>query len=233
MPVVFGQEEPVNQTRAPLQAAPAQPDKSLASDSFSDRKKPERALDIRLQQAPIPFYPELDTFAPEGYASSINSVLTGQQQQGTIPRIRGTAGDASYPRISHEDTYRQSLQGPIRGFKITYAPSLGKLVEAEPMDHGVSKLHEMHIASVMAEERHGYRRPDPENAAIVTKPKWYGGSRLYGRNQGIARQQNPAHLKKPRFGLPLSVPALPGTDYAGYYINNGRAPEQRRLPDQT
>lgn len=230
MPVSFGQEEALNQTRAPVQATPAQPDQHLASVSFEGRREPALSLDLRPSMRPMPFYAELDSFAPEGWATARNTARYGQGD--ALSKVRGTGGEATHPKIGFEQVLEQELEASVRGFKIPFAPSSSKLVESEPVDHPVRKLQETHILSVMAEEDHGYRRPDGENAAILGRPHPQSGSRLAGRQFGMARQQNPAHFKKPRFGLPLSVPALPGTEYAGYYINDGMVPEQRRLPDQ-
>lgn len=231
MPVAFGQEEAITQKRARVNATVAMPDRSLVSDMFEQREMPKVGLDLRPVQAPIPFHPEMDAAWPEGMGGAINAVLEGQDPEGAICKLRGVQGDATYPKVSFETVMEEEILAPIKGFKKPNAPNLAGINTAVPADVPVAKLREQHIVSVMSEELHGYRKPDPENAAIMSHPHPAGGSRLYGRNRGMAREQNPRHFKKPRFGISAATPPLQGTDYGGYRINNGLLPDQRRLPD--
>jgi hypothetical protein len=231
MPVYFGQEEPVNQTRAPVNATPAMPDRSLAGYAFDARKRTARALDVRVAQRPIPFHPELDVQWPEGMASAINAVLEDQRMEDALCNMRGLRGDADYPRVAFNNVLEEEIRAPIAGFKQPQAPVHSKINPGVPQDMPVQPLQERHIASVLSEEIHGFRRVDAENAAIISRGHPQTGSRLAGRRFGMARQQNPVHFKKPRFGLHLSNPALPGCDYGGFRLNNGMLPDQRRLPD--
>lgn len=231
MPVAFGQEEAVQRVQGVVNAEVAQPDQHLKTPIFSEREAPKKTLDIRMRQDPLPFHTELDQFYPEGLATAINAVLPGQSPDDALCFIRGTNGGASYPRISFADVVHEQLVAPTSGFKTPYVRTVSKLKEAEPMDIPCARLDDDHIISVLAEERAGFRRPDSENGAILSRPIPAGGSRLAGRRFGESRQQNPSHLKKPRLGVPSSIPAMPGIDRGIVRINDGLLPDHRRLPD--
>lgn len=231
MPVEFGQEEAVQRVERPLNAEVAQPDQHLETAVFDQREAPKQSLDLRMRQDPLPFHTELDQFYPEGLATAINGVLPGQNPQDALCSIRGTGGQASYPRIGFDTVVQEQMIASTSGFKTPYAYSMSGLKEAEPEDKPVARLNDGHIVSVLAEERAGFRRPDAENGRIIAKPIPAGGSRLAGRRFGMARQQNPFHLKKPRNSVPVSFPAKDGIDRGIVRINDGLLPDQRRLPD--
>ena len=232
MPVTFGQEEPITQVSKPLAMGRAQPDFSTVSRSFDGRKEPEKTLDLRMAQAPIPFHPEQDQFWPEGCASAMNAVLTDQQNNDVIPRIRGIGNEPGYLRIQHDKVFEEETRAPIRGFLTPRAPFSVKVSTAQPMDTPVARLDDDHIVSVLVEPEKGFRAPETENVAAVSRSVPLAGSSLYGRRYGWSRQENPKHLKAPRRGVVKSTPPVPGTDYTGYKFNGVVVPEHRRLPNE-